>query len=256
MASATDPAPAIVCTDLSVSRTSAGARVVDGVSFVLPAGGALVVRGGTGAGKSSLAAALAGADAKELRIAGGTASVAGIPLTARGRDARVRAFRTGYLAQGAGAALPSRLTVGEIVGEPVTSRERRIDQRELALRTAALLEELHLPFGVATKYPYELSAGMRQRVALARALMLQPAVLIADGPYANLDPDVREIVRQSLARRRDEHGMAVLAVTNDDEFATQTDAAVLVLRGGHVVACGPALDRLQWTPGEETRAAV
>lgn len=255
-ASVPDSAPAIVCADLSVRRTSAGSRVIDGVSFVLPVGGALVVRGGTGAGKSSLAAALAGEDPKELRITGGTASVAGIPLTARGRDARVRAFRTGYLAQGAGAALPSRLTVGEIVGEPVTLRERRVDERALALRVAELLEELHLPFGVAAKYPYELSAGMRQRVALARALMLQPAVLIADGPYANLDPDVREIVRQSIARRRERHGMAVLAVTNDDEFVSATDADVLVLRAGHVVACGPGLDRLQWTPGEETRAAV
>ena len=60
------------------------------------------------------------------------------------------------------------VTAGEIITEPITSRDRKVGQRALALVVASMLDEMHLPLKVATQFPYELSAGMRQRVALAR----------------------------------------------------------------------------------------
>ena len=104
---------AIECDDLSVARS--GIRVAEGITFRLAAGAALAIMGPTGAGKSSLAALLAGADEPALALVGGTASVAGIPVRKTGRARRVRRYHTGYLAQDAGASLRARLKVGVVI---------------------------------------------------------------------------------------------------------------------------------------------
>ncbi|WP_314430001.1 ATP-binding cassette domain-containing protein [Microbacterium lacticum] len=244
---------AVQCDDLSVAR--GGTRVVEGMTLRLAAGRALAIMGPTGAGKSSLAALLAGADEPGLAVVGGSAAVEGIPVRARGRKQRVRTYLTGYLSQGAGGELPARLTVGEVIGEPVTSRDRRVNERALALRVAGLLDELQLPLGAAAKYPYELSSGMRQRVALARALVLNPRLFVGDDPYANLDLEVRKAARDALLRRRDEDGMAIFVVTNDVETVRDLDADVLVLRAGRPVGSGHGTADVLWTPDEGARIA-
>lgn len=248
MSRAEEPELAIIASDLSLSR--AGERVVDGLSFSLAHGAALTVMGPTGAGKSTLAEMLAGHPGPGLVVNGGDALVEGVSVRRPRRNIRLLTYLTGYLPQGAGSDLPSRLTVSDIIGAPVTSRDRRVSQRALALRVATLLDELELPLGAAPKYPYELSAGMRQRVALARALVLNPRLLIADDVYANLDIGVRVTVREALIRRRDEYGMSSLIVTNDPDAARELDADVLVMREGHAVAYGHGAEALNWTPDE------
>ena len=245
----TDADVAIRCTDLSIARGGAARRVIDGMTFTLAPAATLAVMGPTGAGKSSLAAVLAGADEPGLAVVGGSAEVDGIPVRRPGRAHRLHTYVTGYLPQGAAARLPARLTVGEVIGEPITSRDRRVNQRALAVRVATLLDELMLPLGAAIKYPYELSAGMRQRVALARALVLGPRLLVADEPYANMDVEVREAARQAIVRRRDGSAMASLVITNEPEVVDGLDADVIVLRHGRTVAFGHGTARLAWTPG-------
>ncbi|MFG6502216.1 ATP-binding cassette domain-containing protein [Microbacterium sp. P05] len=247
---------AVQATDLSLARS--GQRIVDGVSFTLAHGATLTVMGPTGSGKSSLAAVLAGRPDGDLAVVGGEAIVQGISARRPGRAVRTLTYLAGYLPQGAGATLPSRLTVAEVIGEPITSRDRRVNGRALAVRVATLLDELQLPLGAAQKYPYELSAGMRQRVAMARALVLDPRLLVADDVYANLDIEVRGAVREAILRRRASYGMSAFIVTNDPDAARELDADVLVLRSGHVVAYGASADAMLWTPDEasEQRSVV
>jgi peptide/nickel transport system ATP-binding protein len=255
MARHRDADVAIRCTDLSIGRGpgrgAASVRVVDGVDLSLAHGGALAVLGPTGAGKSSLAAVLAGAPGEGLSVAGGDAWVEGISVRRPGRARRALTYLVGHVAQGEAARLPSRLTVEEIIASPVTSRDRRVNPRALAIRVAALLDELALPLGASVKYPYELSAGMRQRVAFARALMLDPRVLVADDLFANLDVQARAAVADAVIRRRTGYGMSTLLIGNDRGGIAALDAEVLVLRGGHVVAYGRSVDDVLWTPSAQ-----
>jgi len=246
----------IRCVDLSVHRspTRGGSpiRVVEGVSFVLRPGRTLAVMGPAGAGKSSLAAILSDAEPARVGVAGGSATVLGIPIQRGGRARRVRLYGTGIIAQDAGTSLPPRLSISDIIAEPITSRDHRVNQRALALRVASLLDELMLPLGCAEKYPYELSSGMRQRVALARALMLEPKLLVADAPFAGLDAVTRRAVLAAIRRRRDATSLATLIMTNDEEAVIDLAADVLVLRGGHPVAQGSGPRNLVWTPSGQS----
>jgi ABC-type glutathione transport system ATPase component len=245
---------AIRCTDLSIARATRGGpaqRVIDGVSFVLPHGGTLAVMGPTGCGKSSLASVLSGADEMRLAVVGGDALVEGVPVRHPGRGHRYHTYVTGHVPQSAGARLPARFTVAEVIGQPITSRDRRVNQRALEVRVATLLDELMLPLGAAAKYPYELSAGMRQRVAFARALVLQPRIFIADEPFANMDVEVRKAAREAILRRRRGYGMSTLVVTNEVDVVNELDADVLLLRGGHAIAYGHGTQDLMWTPSAE-----
>jgi len=244
-----DDTVAIQATDLSIG-VRGDRRVVDGVTFTLERGGTLVLSGPTGSGKSSLAAVLSGVTDAGVSVVGGEAFVLGLPVRQRGRARRELTVRTGYLPQGAGAGLPNRLTVGEGIASPITSRDRKVNARALEVRVASLLDEMHLPLGAAEKYPYELSAGMQQRVAIARALVLDPQLLIADDPLANLDLEVRHLVYDAIVRRRASAGMSALVVSNDRDLVRELAADTLVLRAGHVVGQGVDGEFL-WTPSAE-----
>lgn len=252
-----DPDIAVVCDDLSVGRRGRGpeTRAVDGVTFRLKTGETLCVSGPTGSGKSSLLAVLAGVSDDSVTVAGGDARVTGIPVHRRGRDRRVLTYRVGYLPQGAAADLPARLTVAETIAEPITSRTRRVSSKAVAVRVAGLLDEMHLPLGAAEKFPFELSAGMRQRVGLARALVLDPRVLVADEPLANIDLEVRHVVRDAIVARRREWGMSAVVATNDEAFISELGAFQLRLHAGHVVAQTVG-GTVLWTPDTPGRTPV
>jgi putative ABC transport system ATP-binding protein len=185
---------------------------VDAVGLTAYAGELIAVTGHSGAGKSSLLWAVAGAVAAEGSVT-------------LGED--VVSDRTGAVALGIevipqGSALAVLLSARENVALPLLARGVRPDEarrRAEAALAAVGLEES------ATHLAEELSGGQQQRVAVARGLALRGRVLLADEPTSELDHDNRELVL-GLLRREAERGAIVLMATHDPEAAERADGEV------------------------------
>ena len=247
--------PAIAVSDLSVEYPARGASAscvaLRGVTFRVETGEVLGVLGETGSGKSTLASVLAGrglgARASEPgpRISGGDAAVLGHSLRkAHKRDIAEVTFHVGYLAQDASSTLEPSLTVSENVALPIFERDEHYSRRAAGERAATMLDTVHLPLSVLSKYPYQLSSGQRQRVALARALVLGPSVLIADEPTAGIDATVRDAVIDLLGQLKDHTGFSAVIVSHDLSVLRRATTNSIVLHSGRIVGYGPIEDVL------------
>ncbi|HEV7368642.1 ABC transporter ATP-binding protein [Arenibaculum sp.] len=210
----------------------------DGLDLDVRRGEVLGVVGGSGTGKSVLLREIVGL----TRPAAGTIEVFGRDLSRASRAERMRLqSRWGVLFQD--GALFSSMTVAENVAMPLREHTGLDDGlvRELA---AVKIRMAGLPPEAGTKYPSELSGGMRKRAGLARALALDPEILFLDEPTAGLDPigaaAFDELVR-SLQRSL---GLTVFMVTHDlDSLVAVADRiAVLVDRRIRVDTMANLLD--------------
>ena len=249
------PVPAIVVSDLSVEYPARGASAAHvalrGVSLRVEPGEILGLLGETGSGKSTLARVLSGRGIPKRatdpgpRITGGDATVLGHSLRrARKRDISEITFHVGFLEQEAASTLEPTLTIAENVSLPIFERDHGYSRRAAGERAAMMLDTVHLPLSVLTKYPYELSSGQRQRVALARALVLGPSVLVADEPTAGIDATVRDAVIDLLGQLREHRGFSAIIVSHDLAVLRRVTTNAAVLHEGRVVGYGPIDDVL------------
>lgn len=187
----------------------------------VPQGGTLLLRGRSGAGKSTWLALVAGL----LTPAGGELTVAGRALSALSGPARDawRARTIGFLPQR--LHLSEALTVEGNLALAYYAAGLRTDHDAIG-RTLAALEVAPL----ATRRPAQLSGGQAQRVALARALLLEPRVILADEPTASLDDDAAAASLQLLRGSAARCGASLVVATHDARVREAwPDAAVLHL---------------------------
>lgn len=248
---------AVCARDLSIRYRTRDARshvlAVDGVTLDVASGQILALVGDAGAGKSTLAAAVAlwaGHGERSSgypEICGGSLTVLGARVRRMGPHRRhVLARRIGYLPQDGADRLKPYLTVGENVAEPIFDRNRRFDQHEAAGIVATMVDAVHLPLAAITAMPHELSRGHRQRVALARALILQPDLLVADGPTNGMDLSVSIAVMEALRRLHGQWRFSALVVSNDPNI-TRLTTHVAVMRRGIIIGIG-SVDELRAGP--------
>ncbi len=194
-----------------------GARsVLNAVSLEVAAGEYVAVLGESGIGKSTLLNVIAGLEPVDA----GTVSFDGVELTRLDDDAltRLRRERFGFVFQ-AFHVLP-HLSAAENVGLPLLLR--RAPQDEIRRRAAAALAAVGLA-GRESSMPRELSGGELQRVAIARALVGEPALVLADEPTGNLDPENARQVLRLFAEQVRAHGAAGILVTHSEAAASGCD---------------------------------
>ncbi|MEU3703458.1 ABC transporter ATP-binding protein [Streptomyces anulatus] len=231
---AEDPARTVMVTveDLHRSYGSGAAAVhaLRGVSFEIPRGELVALKGRSGSGKTTLLNLVGGLDTPD----DGRITVDGTELSGLGEKGllELRRDRVGFIFQSFG--LIPILTAAENVGVPL--RLRRADPAERDERVALLLSLVGLA-DHAEQRPGELSGGQQQRVAIARALANRPALLIADEPTGQLDAETGLAVMELLRAVVRSENVTALVATHDPQLLGLADR-VLELSDGHIVEHG------------------
>ncbi|MGW7067881.1 ABC transporter ATP-binding protein [Streptomyces sp. NPDC054855] len=220
---------AIVVEDLHRTYGSGASAVhaLRGVSFAVPRGELLALKGRSGSGKTTLLNLVGGLDTPDA----GQITVEGLDLAGLGEDGllELRRDRVGFIFQSFG--LIPILTAAENVGVPL--RLRKTDPHAREERVALLLALVGLS-DHAEQRPGELSGGQQQRVAIARALANKPALLIADEPTGQLDAETGLAVMELLRAVVRAEGVTALVATHDAALLDLADR-VLELRDGEIV---------------------
>jgi ABC-type glutathione transport system ATPase component len=197
------------------------------VSLRVGRGETVAVVGESGCGKSSLARAILGIHA----ASSGTVALGGAPVAAAlGRRDATQRERAQIVFQDPYSALDPRMTVADIVAEPL--RVRRSYRPD---RVSRLLADVGLDESFARRLPSQLSGGQRQRVGIARALALQPALLVLDEPVSALDVSIQAQVLGLLDGLQREHGLGYLFISHDLGVVRNIADRVVVMQAGRIV---------------------
>ncbi len=208
-----------------LTKTYGGRTVLGQLSHRFEPGQFIAIMGESGVGKSTLLNLIAGLDAPD----GGQVLVDGTAMSALDDDAatRLRRTRMGFIFQ-AFHVLP-HLTLQQNVALPLLLN--RLTERDAGARAADMLAAVGLA-GRGDDFPRQLSGGELQRVAIARALVHKPALLLADEPTGNLDPETAEGILRLLRTEIKANGAGAIMVTHSHAAAEMADQVWLLTRSG------------------------
>ncbi|MGQ0666756.1 MAG: ABC transporter ATP-binding protein [Nitrospiraceae bacterium] len=197
-------------------------RILDGITFSIPAKQTVAVVGPSGSGKSTLLGLMAGLD----RPSAGSIELDGTNITtlSESRMARFRRETIGYIFQS--FHLIPTLTARENVAVPL--------ELSGATRASGRAAELLAAVGLSDRmehYPVQLSGGEQQRVAVARAFACRPPILLADEPTGNLDSATGAQVIELLLSLHRDHGTTLVFVTHDSALAGSMQRVIGLLDG-------------------------
>ena len=258
----TGAAPIVEVRDLVVSVDLANggrARVVDRVSFQIPAGGTLGLVGESGSGKTMTSLAIMGLLPPGVQVDSGEILLEGEDLLQLSEKQlqRLRGSRMALILQDPLTALDPSFTIRSQLAESLR-QHRGLSGEPLEQALVAALEQVHLPSGRErlNQYPHQLSGGMRQRVISAIALAGRPRLLIADEPTTALDATTQARYLDLLGELQATDGFALLLVAHDLHVIRHVCERVVVMYASQAVESGPVADVFARPQHPYTRALL
>jgi ABC-type oligopeptide transport system ATPase subunit len=225
-------------------------RAVDDVSFEIPEGTTLGLVGESGSGKSTVARAL-------LKLQPATAG----EIFYRDREilrlseSEFRPLRKDMqmIFQDPYGSLNPRMTIEEIIAEPLRIHFRSMDRSARRDKVASLLQRVGLPPESMWRYPHEFSGGQRQRIGIARALAVEPRFLICDEPVSALDVSVQAQIINLLRDLQEEFQLTYLFIAHDLAVVEHMSDEIIVMHLGRIVEHGEARQVCEAPQHEYTR---
>jgi peptide/nickel transport system ATP-binding protein len=215
-----------------LKRERVEVRAVDGLSLEVFPGETVGLVGESGCGKTTVGRTL-------LRLeqaTGGEIVFAGADVTrATGQQLKDYRRRIQVIFQDPYSSLNPRMTIGEIIAEPMRVYKLVPDAATARARVTELLTQVGLFEYMAERYPHELSGGQRQRVGIARALAMQPSFIVCDEPVSALDVSIQAQIINLLEDLQSRYGLTFLFIAHDLAVVRHISDRVVVMYLGRVM---------------------
>ncbi len=207
-------------------------KAIDGVSFDLAAGETLGVVGESGCGKSTLGRAVL----QLIVPRSGQVVWMGDDLGQVGRRGmQARRAEMQIIFQDPLASLDPRMTVGDIIAEPLITHNPRMKREETRGRVRMWMERVGLTPEMVNRYPHEFSGGQAQRIGIARAMILEPKLIICDEPVSALDVSIQAQIINLLRKLQRDFGLSLIFISHDLSVVRHISNRVMVLYLGKVM---------------------
>ena len=228
-------------------------KAVDGVDLKLAPGETLGIVGESGSGKSTLARAIL----KLVPASAGRVSVLGRDLGGLTR-AELRPLKRDLqvVFQDPLASLNPRMTIGDIVAEPLWTHKPELGKSATRAEVVDVLRRVGLTGAELNRYSHEFSGGQCQRIGIARALVLKPKIVVCDEPVSALDVSIQAQIVNLLLELRRELGVALIFIAHDLAVVRRISDRVLVMYLGRAMEIAPSADLYAQPRHPYTRALI